>query len=178
MTTFRFLPASTLRTVLAVVLITGLAAAPGVPTAALEPTVIPDTTEVRLRLEHPISSASAEVNQLLLFKVIEDVRIDGRTVIAKDAEARGTVTLAQHRKGFGRRGKLEFTIDVVAAVDGQKLRLDASQALRGKDLYGTAGVVTILTGPFGVFVKGRDVEVPAGTEYTVYTAGERRVMAR
>ena len=87
------------------------------------------------------------------------------------------MTGAQHRKGFGRRGKLEFTITVVEAVDGQRLRLEVSQALRGKDLYGIAGVVTILTGPFGVFVKGRDIEVPAGTEYTVYTAGERWVRA-
>ena len=29
--------------------------------------------------------------------------------------------------------------------------------------------------PFGILVKGKDVDVPAGTEYTVYTAGERRV---
>ena len=156
-----------------------LGAATSLPAAALEPTevLVPDATELRLRLEHPVSSASATVNQALVFKVTADVVLDGRTVIAKDAEARGTVTRAQHRKGFGRRGKLEFTIAVVEAVDGQKLRLDGSQSLRGKDLYGTAGVVTILTGPFGVFVKGRDIEIPAGTEYTVYTAGDRRVTA-
>ena len=156
-----------------------LGAALSIPAAALEPTriLVPDATQLRLRLEHPVSSASATVNLPLIFKVTEDVVLEGRTVIAKDAEALGTVTRAQHRKGFGRRGKLEFTIAVVEAVDGQKLRLDASQSLRGKDLYGTAGVVTILTGPFGVFVKGKDVEVAAGTEYTVYTAGERRVLA-
>ncbi len=158
-------------------LLMALGATLSISAAALEPTqiLVPDATELRLRLEHPISSASATVNQKLIFKVTESVVLDGHTVIAEGAEALGTVTRAQHRKGFGRRGKLEFTIAVVDAVDGQKLRLEAEQSLRGVDLYGTAGVVTILTGPFGVLVKGRDVEVPAGTEYTVYTAGERRV---
>ena len=162
---------------IATALVVGCMAALSWAAEALEPNevLVNDATELRLRLEHPVSSATAMVNQALSFEVTEDVMVDGRVVIAKGAEAQGTVTRAQHRKGFGRRGKLEFTISVVEAVDGQKLRLEASQALRGKDLYGTAGVVTILTGPFGVFVKGKDVEIPAGTEYVVYTAGERRV---
>lgn len=147
------------------------------PMAALgvNEVLVPEATAVELRLEQALSSASATTNLPILFRVQDDVVIDGRTVIEEGALARGTVTRAQHRKGFGRRGKLEFTIDVVEAIDGQNLRLRASQSLKGKDLYGTAGVVTILTGPFGVFVKGKDVEVPAGTEYTIYTDSDRRI---
>lgn len=149
----------------------------GAPLAAVEEhqVLVPEATEVRLRLEQPLSSATAAENLPILFRVVEAVVVDGHTVIEKGAAAQGTVTRAQHRKGFGRRGKIEFTIDIVEAVDRQNLRLRSTQSLKGKDLYGTAGVVTLLTGPFGVFVKGRDIEVPAGTEYKIYTDSERRI---
>ena len=35
--------------------------------------------------------------------------------------------------------------------------------------------MTLLAGPFGILVKGKDVEIPAGTEYTIYLEGERSV---
>ena len=136
---------------------------------------VPDGTVVRLRLKSTISSATAQERELLFFEAVDDVRVGGVTVIAGGAEGRGQVLRSQHRKSFGRRGKLEFAIEAVEAVDGQLIRLRANPSHRGKELYGTAGVVTLLTGPFGVFVKGKDVEVPAGTEYTIYIDGERRV---
>lgn len=136
---------------------------------------VPDGTVVRLRLKQTVSSATAQERELLLFEAVEDVEVGGVTVIAGGAEGRGRVLRSQHRKSFGRRGRLEFSIEAVEAVDGQPIRLRAHPEHLGKDLYGTAGVVTLLTGPFGVFVKGKDVEVPAGTEYTIYIDGERRV---
>ena len=54
------------------------------------------------------------------------------------------------------------------AVDGQNIRLRVSKSHRGKDKYVAAGVVTLLTGPFGALVKGKDIEIPAGTEYVLY----------
>lgn len=138
-------------------------------------TVIPDGTEVTLRLVDDVSSATAEVEDVVRFEAARDVIVDGVKVIAAGAEGRGTVTRAQHKRSFGRKGKLDFTIDVVKAIDGSNLRLRANRELRGKDLHGTAAVVTILTGPFGVFVKGREIEVPEGTEYTIFIDGERTV---
>ena len=122
-----------------------------------------------------MSSATARVEDVVRFEAARDILIDGATVIEKGASGRGTVRMAQHRRSFGRKGKLDFSIDMVKAADGSNVRLRASRELRGKDLHGTAAVVTILTGPFGAFVKGREIEVPAGTEYTIYIDGERKV---
>jgi hypothetical protein len=36
-------------------------------------------------------------------------------------------------------------------------------------------VVTILIGPLGALVKGKDVEVAAGTAFTIYIDGDRKV---
>ena len=136
---------------------------------------VPDGTEVRLRLKQSLSSATAKERELLLFETVADVKVGGVTVIAGGAEGRGTVVRAQHRKSFGRRGELELSFDTVEAVDGQAISLRAERSHRGDERYGTAGVVTLLVGPFGAFVKGKDIEVPAGTEYTIYIDGERRV---
>jgi hypothetical protein len=137
--------------------------------------VIADGTQVRLRLLQTVSSASAKVEDRVVFEAVEDITVDGVTVVAAGARGEGTVTRAQRRKSFGRRGRLDFSIDTVETVDGQKVPLRFSRSLRGKDLYGTAGVVTILTGPFGVFVKGKNVEVTTGTEYTIFVDGDRAV---
>jgi hypothetical protein len=88
------------------------------------------------------------------------------------------VTEAQPAKGFGRKGKLNFSIDTVQSTSGENIRLRSSKTATGADSYGKAGVVTLLTGPFGALVKGKDIEVPAGTEFTIYIDGDRKVQQR
>ncbi len=136
---------------------------------------IPDGTEVVVRLIKSISSADARVDDEVKFEVSKAVVVDGVEVIEKDAIARGRVLLAQSKKSFGRKGKLDFSIDTVEALDGQNIRLRYSREMRGEGRAGTAGVVTWLAGPFGFFVKGKDVEIPAGTEYTLYIDGDRTI---
>jgi hypothetical protein len=136
---------------------------------------IPDGTEVRLLLKNPVSSATAQPEQRIEFTASEQVVVHGVTVIEKGAAAVGHVTEAQPAKGFGRKGKLNFSIDTVQSTSGENIRLRSSKTATGSDSYGKAGVVTILTGPFGALVKGKDIEVPAGTEFTIYIDGDRKV---
>ncbi|MDA2937719.1 hypothetical protein MYX75_05585, partial [Acidobacteria bacterium AH-259-A15] len=137
--------------------------------------VLRDGTEVKLRLVKTVSSETARVGDRVDFEVVEDVMVDGVTVIQEGAKARGEVIEARKKKSFGRRGKLNFTIEVVEAVDGQHIRLRTTKELEGDEQHGKAAVVTILTGPFGWFVKGKNIEVPAGEEYTIYINGDRRI---
>jgi hypothetical protein len=85
------------------------------------------------------------------------------------------VTEAQPAKGFGRKGRLNFSIDTVQALSGENIRLRSSKTATGSDSYGKAGVIGLLTGPFAALVKGKDIEVPAGTEFTIYIDGDRKV---
>jgi len=128
---------------------------------------IPDGTEVKLLLKNPLSSATAQPEQRVEFTASEAVVVRGVTVIEKGAAAVGHVTEAQPKKGFGRKGKLNFNIDTVQSMSGENIRLRSSKTATGSDSYGTAGVVTLLTGPLGALVKGKDVEVPAGTEFSI-----------
>jgi hypothetical protein len=109
------------------------------------------------------------------FEASEDIIVNGEVVIAKGAVSRGEVIEAQPNRSFGRSGKLNFTIDVVQAINGENVRLRGVREREGENSYGKAGVITILTGPFGVFVRGKDVEVEAGTAYTIYIDEDRPI---
>lgn len=54
----------------------------------------------------------------------------------------------------------------------------STKTASGSNSYGTAGVVTLLTGPFGALVKDKDVEVAAGTEFTIYIPWQCSTAAR
>lgn len=138
-------------------------------------TTIPDGTEVRLRLLKPISSADVKAEDRIDFEAAEDVIVKGKVVIKKGSAGRGTVVEARKKRSFGRSGKLTFTIDYVKSVDDQNIRLRASREAKGDDKYGKAAVVTLLFGPFGYFVKGKNVELQAGKEFTVYIDGDRTI---
>lgn len=150
-------------------------AASSTPVATGELT-IPDGTEIRLRLLEAVSSKTAKVDDKLRLEAVDDVKVNGSVVIAQGAKAVGTVTEARGKKSFGRAGHLNFILDVVKAVDGQNIKLrTGSKRVQGDESFVKAGVVTYLTGPFGALVKGKDVEINAGTEYTIYIDGDRKI---
>jgi hypothetical protein len=143
--------------------------------AEAEGITIPDGTEVKLLLKNPVSSTTAQPEQRLEFTASGQVVVHGVTVIEKGAPAVGHVTEAQPAKGFGRKGKLNFSIDTVQALSGENIRLRSSKTATGSDSYGKEGVIGLLTGPFAALVKGKDIEVPAGTEFTIYIDSDRKV---
>lgn len=144
------------------------------PDAPLE-VLVPENTELTVRLVRPVTSANARVEDKVDLEVVRDVVIDGVVVFKKGAPARGTVTAAANARSFGRSGNLAFTIESVEAVNGQAVRLDTNRALKGETRAGATVAAVVLVGVFGGFVKGKNIEVPAGTEYVTYTVGDRRL---
>jgi hypothetical protein len=107
--------------------------------------------------------------------VVENVQVNGTVVVKEDAHGKGRVTEAQKSRSFGRKGKLNFAIDSVESVDGQSIPVRTEQKAQGDGKVGTAVVVAYFGGPLGFLVKGKQAEVAAGSEYTVFTAIERKV---
>jgi hypothetical protein len=145
------------------------------PKNAVGEVVLPDGTEVKLRLVEKISSSKVQVDDIIRFEAVEAVLVDGKTVIAEGAEGAGKVTEAKKGKSFGRSGNLAFTIDYVKAVDGQHVRLRTSKEVEGDERYAGAAVASLIFLPAGLFIKGKDVVADAGKEYTIYIAGNRRI---
>lgn len=137
-----------------------------------------DGTPVRLRIAQTISSADAQVGQTVDFEVLEEVKVGEIIVIPKGGVAWATVTEAQKKRRMGRGGKLNMNIDSVRLVSGDRAALRAVKEATGGGHVGkitTAIVITSIVffpaAPLFLFIKGKDITIPKGTEITAYING-------
>jgi hypothetical protein len=138
-----------------------------------------DGTPVRLRLGRTISSAGERVGNSVDFEVAEEVRINNVLVIPVGAIALATVTAAEHKKHLGRAGKLELKLDSVRLADGEKAPMTATE---GGKAGGHVGIMTTAmvassilffpAAPLFLFMHGKDMTIPKGTEITAYVNGD------
>ena len=140
--------------------------------------VLEDATPLKLRLSRNVSSADAKTGEMVDFEVLEEVRVADVLVVAKGGIAWGTVTNAETKKRMGRGGKLDMTIDAVRLVDGEKAALRGVKDVKGGDHTGamTGGIVAASlivwpAAPFFLFMHGKDITIPKGTEITAYING-------
>jgi hypothetical protein len=152
--------------------------------AADEPLVLHDATPVRLRLNRNLSSADAKVGETADFEVLEDVKIGDALIIARGGTAIATVTEAQKKRRMARGGKLDVNIDFVRAANGDKIALRAVKETSGGGHTGAMTGAIVATSlvffpaaPFFLFMHGKDITIPKGTEITAYTNGEIKLEA-
>jgi len=152
-------------------------AAPQV-TPALTGFGLEDGTPVKLRLTRNLSSASDKKGDTVDFEVIEDLNVSGVLVIPRGSTAWATITEAQPKRRMGRGGKLDVNIDSVRLKDGEKVGLRAVRENKGGGHVGAmtgamvaTGIVFFPAAPLFLFMHGKDINIPKGTEITAYVAG-------
>lgn len=137
--------------------------------------VIPDGTEFTVVTIDEITSKTAVEGDPLMFKVAQDVKIDGQTVIAKDTLVKGVVAQAKKSGRMGRGGTLGIRVESATTVDNQKLKLRSTKGKEGDDKTGTTVALVVLFGPLGFLKKGKNAVIKPGTEIKVYTDEEKKV---
>jgi hypothetical protein len=145
-----------------------------------------DGTPVKLRLSQTITSADAKVGQEIPFEVVEDVMVDNVVVLPKGATAIATVTEAEHKKSMGRAGKLNISISYARLADQEKVALRAVKDTKGGGHVGAmtgaivaTSIVFFPAAPLFLFVHGKDITIPQGTEITAFVEGDMHLdMAR
>ena len=140
--------------------------------------ILEDGTPVKLRISRTVSSGDAHVGDTVDFEVLEEVRVGNLLLIPKGGVAWGTVTEAEAKRRMARGGKLNMNIDSVRLVDGEKVALRAIKEMKGGGHTGamTGGIVATAivfwpAAPFFLFMHGKDITVPKGTEITSYING-------
>ena len=83
---------------------------------------------------------------------------------------------------MARGGKLDINIDSVRLVSGEKAALRAVKEVKGGGHTGamTGGIVATSlvffpAAPFFLFMHGKDISIPKGTEITAYVNGDMRL---
>jgi len=138
-----------------------------------------DGTPIKLRLTRNLSSADATTGDRVDFEVLEDVKVKDVILVPRGGIALATVTEAQHKRRMARGGKLNVNIDDVRLADGEKAPLRAVKETQGGGhtgamtgaIIGTA-IVFFPAAPLFLFMHGKDITIPKGTEITAYINGD------
>jgi hypothetical protein len=146
--------------------------------AALNGFGLEDGTPVKLRLTRNLSSATDKKGDTVDFEVMEDVRVDNVLVIPRGGIAWATITDAQPKRRMARGGKLDVNIDAVRLTNGDRAALRAVRDDKGGGHVGAmtgamvaTSIVFFPAAPLFLFMHGKDVNIPKGTEITAYIAG-------
>jgi hypothetical protein len=138
-----------------------------------------EDTPVRLKLTRTMSSKDATLNEKVDFEVLEDVKVGNVVVVQHGGMAIATVTEAKHKRRMGRAGKLNLNIDYVQLVSGDKVPLRAIKGGSGGNhtaaMTGAIVATSIVffpAAPFFLFMHGKDITIPKGTEITAYIAAD------
>lgn len=146
--------------------------------------VLEDATPIHLVLSENLTSASAVTGQTVEFEVVDDVIVGNLLVIPRGSTAWATVTDAEHKKHLGRGGKLDLNIDKVRLADGEKALLRGVKDTQGGGHTGAMTGAIVATSlvvwpaaPFFLFMHGKDITIPKGTQITAFTQGDVRLDA-
>jgi len=138
-----------------------------------------EDTPVKMKLSRTMSSKDATANEKVDFEVLEDIKVRDVVVIQHGAMAIGTVTEAQPKRRMGRAGKLNINIDYVQLVDGEKVPLRAVKGGSGGNHTGAmtgaivaSSILFFPAAPFFLFMHGKDITIPKGTEVAAYVAAD------
>ena len=153
---------------------------------SLHTVTIPAGTEIRLRLKKDLSSRTATKGDLIPMVVADDLFID-RNILVMTSGGIVSAEVKNVRRGgrFGRTGYVNLDVRNIESMDASLLPVkieDAGAKFDKKKIGMAAGASTLgylVLGPIGLaggaFIKGGEVEVPAGTELSVVTTEDRRI---
>jgi hypothetical protein len=126
-----------------------------------------------------MSSADAKTGETVDFEVLEEVKIGEIVIIPRGGIALGTVTRGKPKGRMGKGGKLDINIDSVRLVSGEKVALRAVKETKGGGRTGAMTGAIVATSilffpaaPFFLFMKGKDITIPKGTEIPAYINGD------
>jgi hypothetical protein len=134
--------------------------------------VIPQGTLVKIRLLQTLSTRSTREGQTVRFSVLETVRLGKRKVIERGASVEAYVSHVRHPQRFGRNASLKIKFLSVNSVKGRDIPIEIGEhAAKTNEQMGMAAGAAVggalILGPIGLlaglFVKGKNIEMPSGT---------------
>jgi hypothetical protein len=121
-------------------------------------------TPIRVKLTKTISSATAHVGDPVEFEVVQDVLVQGVTVLTKGAKASGVIADAEPKKHFGHGGRLAFRMTSVRLADGEQAKVRCYQEATGSSNTSSDAVLPLSS--------GKDVSIVQDVEFTALVDGD------
>jgi hypothetical protein len=155
---------------------------------------IPAGTPLEIESTYTVKSRDTQAGDLISFRVLVPIIIDGVIVIEQNSLVTARVVRANRGRHWGKAGKLVWTMRDVVAADQTRVPLTNHQEFptRETKIEGTShgGEVATKTIVFGVllfpasplalmsgFKRGEDAVLPQGHRFVVYVQKETTVKA-
>src|SRR4029077_20432833 len=126
-----------------------------------------NNTPIRVKLNNAISSATAHVGDAVELEVVEDVIVDGVTVLPAGSKVSGAIAVAEIKKRFGHGGRVAFSITSITLADGEQVKVRCYQEASGSSNTSSDAVIPLSS--------GKDVSIPKDVEFTALVDGEARL---
>lgn len=145
------------------------------PAPAAEPVKLHSGTPVLLELQHHITSAYTPAGSTIRFRVVEDIGGEGGIAISGGTPVEGRMRQTSDRARLGASGSMDFSVDFVTAVDGQQIRVIASESRRGRDRGNALAGWTIFWGLPGLMTRGVHGWLERGALIEALVLHDRRI---
>lgn len=123
---------------------------------------IPADTGVILETAQPLSSATAKRGDGFALRLAEPLLVDGAMVLPAGAACHGEVIHAERSRGGGKPGELLLAARYIEH-GGRRIALRGFRLSgAGQDKMGAAIGVAVVAGPLAMFLRGGQIEIPAG----------------
>lgn len=145
--------------------------------------LIPKGTQISARMSSDLDSGQVRVGDPVTMEVVDDLKIQGVTVVPRGAVVMGRVTVAKGARKMGRGGKLDVSFETVTAGDGTKIPVSGADVAKGKGGYGAgsatgavaAGLFFPPAGALLLLKHGHASTIEAGTLVTVEVTADTSV---
>src|ERR1043166_9611637 len=164
------------------------------PPPAVRELKIPAGTPLEIETTFTVNSEYVRPEELISFRVLVPVRVDGVTVIEKYSLVTGRVVEAKRGRHWGRAGKLSWIMQDVVAVDLTRVPLQAvrdtpagTNRVAGTSHGGQVAAQIAIAAPLMLFAaplaltagfkRGENALLPEGKRFIVYVTKDTTVHA-
>ena len=149
-------------------------------------------TPLEIEAAYAVSSLDVRPNDLISFRVIVPIKIDGVTVVERYSLVSGRVVQAKRGGHWGKAGKLSWAMQDVVAVDLTRVPLqaqiegpEAKNGVKGTSHGGQVATEMIVFGSLlfvaaplvllSGFRRGENAVLPEGKRFVVYVQSDTNV---
>lgn len=158
----------------------------GTKVIPLTQTAVPANTLAKISLVDRLNAKDLKKGDVIRFQAAEDVVEDGMLLFTKGAAGEAVINKVSQAKNFGRNAEIEMDFKYLTSVDGRQLNmLLGEESKKSMEQLGMAAGASLagmlLLGPIGIiggiFVNGKNIDLPAGTELYIQTMNDEVIYA-
>lgn len=136
--------------------------------------LLPANTIVELEMVDPVSSKTNKPGDFFKLRVAEAIKVGDVVLVPAGTPAMGQVVHAQKASGGGKPGELILAARHIDLPQGQ-IMLHSSFGAAGKDRTNASMAVSIALGVMGLFVHGKNIDLPVGSALSARIATDTAV---